>query len=70
MGLPKLYQLIYTRLLSGFEKCFKKNVSFDRFKNCGAIDVKMDGSVLDKESSFKVRLSPSKNTCFIYFNAL
>ena len=29
-------------------------VSFDRFKNTGAIDVKMDGSVLEKKSSFKM----------------
>ena len=29
-------------------------VSFDRSKNTGAIDVKMDGSVLEEKSSFKV----------------
>ena len=29
-------------------------VSFDRSKNTGAIDVKMDGSVLEKKSSFKM----------------
>ena len=29
-------------------------VSFDRFKNTGAIDVKMDGSVLEEETSFKM----------------
>ena len=29
-------------------------VSFDRSKNTGAIDVKMDGSALEEKSSFKV----------------
>ena len=29
-------------------------VSFDRSKNTGAIDVKMDGSVLEEKSSFKM----------------
>ena len=29
-------------------------VSFDRFKNTGAIDVKMDGSVLEEKTSFKM----------------
>ena len=29
-------------------------VSFDRSKNIGAIDVKMDGSVLEEKSSFKM----------------
>ena len=29
-------------------------VSFDRFKNTGAIDVKMDGSVLEEQSYFKM----------------
>ena len=29
-------------------------VSFDRSKNTGAIDVKMDGSVLEKKTSFKM----------------
>ena len=29
-------------------------VSFDRSKNTGAIDVKMDGSALEKKSSFQV----------------
>ena len=29
-------------------------VSFDRFKGNGAIDVKMDGSVLEEKSSFKM----------------
>ena len=29
-------------------------VSFDRSNNTGAIDVKMDGSVLEKKSSFKM----------------
>ena len=29
-------------------------VSFDRSKNTGAIDVKMDGSVLEKKLSFKM----------------
>ena len=29
-------------------------VSFDRSNNNGSIDVKMDGSVLEKKSSFKV----------------
>ena len=29
-------------------------VSFDRFNNTGAIDVKMDGSVLEEKSSFKM----------------
>ena len=29
-------------------------VSFDRSKNTGAIDVKMDGSVLEEKSSFKI----------------
>ena len=28
-------------------------VSFERSSNCGAIDVKMDGPVLDEKSSFK-----------------
>ena len=28
--------------------------SFDRSKNTGSIDVKMDGSVLEEESSFKM----------------
>ena len=29
-------------------------VSFDRSNNTGATDVKMDGSVLEEESSFKM----------------
>ena len=29
-------------------------VSFDQFSNTGAIDVKMDGSVLKEKSSFKI----------------
>ena len=29
-------------------------VSFDRFNNTGAIDVKMDGSVLEEHLSFKI----------------
>ena len=29
-------------------------VSFDRSNNTGAIDVKMDGSVLEEKSSFKM----------------
>ena len=29
-------------------------VSFDRSKNTGAIDVKMDGSVLEEKTSFKI----------------
>ena len=29
-------------------------VLFDRFKNTGAIDVKMDGSVLEEKTSFKM----------------
>ena len=29
-------------------------VSFDKFNNTGAIDVKMDGSVLKEKSSFKI----------------
>ena len=29
-------------------------VSFDRYNNTGAIDVKMDGSVLKEKSSFKM----------------
>ena len=29
-------------------------VSFDRSKNTGSIDVKMDGSVLEEKSSFKM----------------
>ena len=29
-------------------------VSFDQFNNIGAIDVKMDGSVLEEMSSFKM----------------
>ena len=29
-------------------------VSFDQFNNTGAIDVKMDGSVLEGKSSFKI----------------
>ena len=29
-------------------------VSFDQFNNIGAIDVKMDGSVLKERSSFKM----------------
>ena len=30
-------------------------VSFDRSNNTGAIDVKMDGSVLEEKSSLKMR---------------
>ena len=30
------------------------HVFFGRSNNCGAIDVKMDGFVLDKKSSFKM----------------
>ena len=29
-------------------------VSFDRFNNTGAIDMKMEGSVLEEKSSFKM----------------
>ena len=29
-------------------------VSFDRLNNTGSIDVKMDGSVLEEKSSFKI----------------
>ena len=31
-----------------------QQVSFDRSKNTGAIDVKMDGSVLEEKTSFKM----------------
>ena len=42
------------RWLVGFNTGKIQLVSFDRSKNTGAIDVKMDGSALEKKSSFKV----------------
>ena len=36
------------------EDVFDKAISFDRSKNTGAIDVKMDGSVLEEKTSFKM----------------
>ena len=35
-------------------------ISFDQSTNTGAIDVKMNGSVLDKKSSFKMLTFSSK----------
>ena len=32
----------------------EKRISFDQSRNTGAIDVKMDGSVLEENSSFKM----------------
>ena len=47
--------LIYETLwLSDFNAGKTQLVSFDRSNNTGSIDVKMDGSVLDENSSFKM----------------
>ena len=40
--------------LVGFNAAKTQLVSFDRSKNTGAIDVKMDGSVLEEKTSFKM----------------
>ena len=42
------------KLLVHFNAGKTQVVSFDRSKNTGAIDVKMDGSVLDEKTSFKM----------------
>ena len=42
------------KLLVDFNAEKAQLVSFDRSSNTGAIDVKMDGSVLEKKSSFKM----------------
>ena len=42
------------RWLVDFNAIKTQLVSFDRSKNTGAIDVKMDGSVLEEETSFKI----------------
>ena len=42
------------KLLVDFNAGKTQLVSFDRSKNTGAIDVKMDGSVLEEKSSFKM----------------
>ena len=42
------------KLLVDFNAGKTQLVSFDRSSNTGAIDVKMDGSVLEKKSSFKM----------------
>ena len=42
------------RWLVDFNAIKTQLVSFDRSKNTGAIDVKMDGSVLEEETSFKM----------------
>ena len=47
--------LIYETLwLSDFNAGKTQLVSFDRSNNTGSIDVKMDGSVLDENSSFQM----------------
>ena len=52
--------LIYESLVWGKKWLFDFNVgktqlvSFDRSKNNGSIDVKMDGSVFEEKSSFKM----------------
>ena len=38
----------------GFNAGKTQLVSFSRSQNTGAIDMKMDGSVLEEESSFKI----------------
>ena len=35
-------------------ECFLKLVLFKQFNNSGAIDVKMDGSIPEEKSSFKM----------------
>ena len=47
-------------------------VSFDRSNNTGAIDVKMDGSVLEEKSSFKMLglTFSSKLDCGFYINSI
>ena len=54
-------KLVNNRIVDHLEKCgldFNAGktqlVSFDRSKNPGAIDVKMDGSVLEEKTSFKM----------------
>ena len=41
-------------------------VSFDRSNNTGAIDVRMDGSVLEEKSSFKMLGSSTIRPCMEY----
>ena len=41
------------KILVDFNASKTRLISFDQSKNTGAIDVKMDGSVLEEKSSFK-----------------
>ena len=43
-----------SKWLANFNAGKTQLVSFDRSNNTGAIDVKMDGSVLEQKSSFKM----------------
>ena len=43
-----------TKWLDDFNAKKTQLVSFDQFNNTGAIDVKMDESVLEEKSSFKI----------------
>ena len=56
LNLNLIFKTLWTEAGSGllFSMLEKTQlVLFDRFNNTGAIDVKMDGSVLKKKSSFK-----------------
>ena len=56
MNLNLIYETLWTGAGSGLLiSTVEKLVSFDQFNNTGAIDVKMDGSVLEEKSSFKMR---------------
>ena len=55
LNLNLIYQTLWTWARSGLLiSMLGKLFSFDRSNNTGSIDVKMDGSVLEEKSSFKM----------------
>ena len=54
VNLNLIYKTLWTRVRSDFNTGKTQLVLFDRSNNNGSIDVKMDGSVLEEKSSFKM----------------
>ena len=57
LNLNLIYETLWTGVRSGlliFNAGKNQLVSFERSNNNGSIDVKMDGSILEEKSSFKM----------------